>query len=62
MISEIEQRRTQAAVSQKDLCARAGVDATTYSQLKRGRRGAMVKTMDKLSRALDQIIKEKDRG
>lgn len=59
-IAEIEERRLHAGLMQKDLCRRAGIDATTYSLLKRGRRGAYARTLEKLRDALDHL--ERERG
>lgn len=58
-IGEIEERRSRAGLLQKDLCKRAGVDATTYSLLKKGRRGAYARTLEKLSAALDRHDQER---
>lgn len=49
-------------VSQKDLCARAGVNQTTYSQIKTAKRDGYASTYRKLQSALDELIAEKDAG
>lgn len=61
-ITEIDERRARAGLLQKELCRRAGIDATTYSLLKKGRRGAYARTLEKLSAALDQVEKGKGDG
>lgn len=58
MIAEIETRRKSVGVTQRDLCKRAGVNATTYSLLKNKRRGAYSRTLEKLDEALDKIEQE----
>lgn len=59
--AEIEQRRARARIDQQSLCRRAQVHPTTYSRLKNrpGAAGAYVSTLDKLARALDALIAER---
>lgn len=52
-LSAIEERRKRVGLTQKALCKLAGVHATTYSVLKNGRRGAYVRTLEKLGKVLD---------
>ncbi len=61
-ISEIEIRRAEARIDQKILCAHAGVNASTYSQLKKGRRGAYARTLEKLKSALDELAPQGEQG
>lgn len=58
-IWEIDRKRQDHGISQKDLCAAANVDVSTYSQIKLGHRGALVATIDKLSAALDRLVEER---
>lgn len=51
-IDDIESRRCAVGIQQKALCQKAGVDQSTYSQLKLQRRGAYARTLDKLDKAL----------
>lgn len=60
MISKIEQKRISAGVSQKALCAAAGVHETTYSALKAGRRGGNAATFQKLDAALEALKQERE--
>lgn len=55
----IELRREELGISQKDLCARAGVNQTTYSQIKTAKRYGNANTYRKLHAALDALIAEK---
>lgn len=59
--AEIEKRRAQARIDQKELCAKAGVHEQTYSRLKNraGPQGASEATMRRLSNALDDLISER---
>jgi transcriptional regulator with XRE-family HTH domain len=58
-IAEIDERRRAAGISQKDICAAAGIDVSTYSQIKLGHRGALNATIVKLSAALDRLVAER---
>lgn len=62
--SDIEDSRRTAKIGQAALCARAGVHPTTYSRLKNraGRLGASERTLTKLKRALDALIREGSDG
>lgn len=57
--ASIDARRTKLGISQKDLCARACVNPTTYSQIKTAKRYGNAKTYQKLQNALDELIAEK---
>lgn len=61
---DIEARRSAAAIDQKVLCERAGVDPSTYSQIKnkRRRRGGYIDTLEKLSSALDALVEERGKA
>lgn len=59
MFLEIETRRAAAGITQKELCARAGIHETTYTARKNGRRGVSEGTLKKLEEALDVLIAEK---
>lgn len=61
-ITNIEQLRTSAGITQRDLCRAAQVHETTYSALKAGRRGGNANTHRKLNAALAELIAEKDTG
>lgn len=60
--ADIDKSRQAAGIQQKELCLRAGVNQSTYSQLKRGRRGrgGYVGTLNKLASAVEQLVKEKE--
>jgi transcriptional regulator with XRE-family HTH domain len=60
MIDSIDRKRDKAGVTQKALCARAGVHETTYSALKAGRRGGNAATITKLAEALQTLIDERE--
>lgn len=62
VITSIEQLRTDAGISQRELCRAAHVHETTYSALKAGRRGGNAKTYRKLNDALDALIAAKNAG
>jgi transcriptional regulator with XRE-family HTH domain len=59
---QLEVRRSEAGILQKTLCERAGVNAATYSQIKKGHRDYLSGTLEKLSAALDALLKEKEQG
>lgn len=58
----IDAQRERQGISQKDLCARANVNPTTYSQIKRAKRYGNARTYQKLRAALDELLAEKDAG
>lgn len=53
-IHEIDRKRKAAGLTQKQLCKAARVNPTTYSQLKKGKRGALVATLERLAAALPE--------
>lgn len=59
---QIDARRSTLALTQKDLCALADVNPTTYSLIKLGRRDGLAGTYRKLSAALDRIEAERNAG
>lgn len=61
-INAIEQLRTRAGFSQRDVCRAAEVHPTTYSALKAGRREGNARTYRKLQAALDELIAERNSG
>lgn len=62
MFSEIEERRRLADIDQRTLCQRAGVHETTYTARKSRRRTLSERTINKLKKALDELIDEKRRA
>ncbi|MCJ7993245.1 hypothetical protein J5N58_01360 [Rhizobium cremeum] len=62
MFSEIEERRRLADIDQRTLCQRACVHETTYTARKSERRTLSERTINKLKRALDELIDEKRRA
>lgn len=60
MFEDIEKRRIDEAVSQRDLCAAADVHPTTYSAIKSGRSGGNASTLKKLNAALDALIASRE--
>jgi transcriptional regulator with XRE-family HTH domain len=56
---ELDAAREAAGIDQKALCAAAGVHVTTYTAIKNGRSGGTVRTVERLQRALDEIISER---
>lgn len=61
-IENIDERRRRLGVTQKRLCSRAGVNPTTYSQIKNRRRGAYAATLERLTSCLDAFEAEKAGG
>lgn len=58
--SEIDRRRAEAGIEQKELAARAGLHPQTYSRLRRpSPRGATEATLKRLTRALDELMAER---
>jgi transcriptional regulator with XRE-family HTH domain len=55
----IDAKRAENNIDQKVLCQRAGVNQSTYSQLKGGKRGGYVRTLEKLETALGSMLQEK---
>lgn len=60
--AEIDARRAAAGIDQKALCERAGVNQSTYSQIKQGHRGGYVRTLQKLDGALKELTGEESNG
>ena len=59
MFSRIEERRSKAGISQKELCARAGLHPTRYTARKNGRSGLGERSLIRLGEALEALIYEK---
>lgn len=60
---DIETVRRDLGVSQKDLAERAGMLAQDYSRLKKpSKQGPTVRTLMRLSKALDELIAEKEQA
>ncbi|TPN57149.1 helix-turn-helix transcriptional regulator [Mesorhizobium sp. B1-1-7] len=57
----IDAKRAENHIDQKVLCQRAGVNQSTYSQLKGGKRGGYVRTLEKLEAALDDMVADRMR-
>jgi len=57
--SDIDARRERLGVSQRDLCARADVNASTYSRVKSAGGDLTPRILRKLTGALDAIARER---
>lgn len=57
-IDTIDQERRLLDISQQDLCARAGIAASTYVRIKHGRVSPTERTLDRLANAL-AIMKQR---
>lgn len=57
-IDQIDERRRAAGLTQKELCRRARVNETTYSQVKTKKRDCYMATLQRLTRALDAFEQE----
>ena len=62
MFDEIEARRIELNVDQKELCSKAGVHETTYGRIKKNVSGGTIGTIKKLKKALDALEKERAHG
>lgn len=56
---EIDTRRARLGITQRDLCAKADVNASTYSRCKESGHQPTRRILKKLSAALDALMLEK---
>lgn len=57
-IDEIDTSRDKAKITRKALCARAGIDADTYTRIAKRRNEPNLRTMRRLRAALEALLEE----